>query len=83
MIEPVLALIQDEAAGSGVGLLAGGLIIGVGVIDLLLAFYLGFVHRMPKATEQARRVLPMALGLAGLVMCGFGAAVLAGVIPIG
>lgn len=82
MIAPVLALLQDEPAGSGMGPLVGGLIIGVGVLDLGLAFYFGFVHRLPKASEQARKVLPLALAAGGLLLCAFGAAVLAGVIPI-
>jgi hypothetical protein len=82
VIAPVLALLQEEPAGSGMAPLVGGLIVGVGVIDLALAFYFGFVHRMPRASEQARKILPLALAAGGLLMCGFGAAVLAGAIPI-
>ena len=82
MIEPVLALLQEEAAGSDAAPLVGGLILAVGATDLVIAFYLGFVKRPPNASEKARRVLPMALAAAGLFMCVLGAVVLTGVVPI-
>ena len=81
MIAPILAVLQEEAAGSGSAPLVGGLILGMGAIELGIAAYLGFVHRMPKATEQARKVLPLALMIAGLVTCVIGANILAVVVP--
>ena len=82
MIAPVVALLQGDPAESGVAPLVGGLLLGVGVIDLGIAFYLAFVRKLPNASEKARSVLPMALAASGVFMCVFGAVVLAGVVRI-
>ena len=83
MIGPVLAALQDEGGIGGIPMLVGGIVIGTGVIDLLLAFFLGFVRPPANADARTRRILVLALAGGGLLFCGVGAAILAGVIPIG
>jgi len=78
---PLLAFLQETAEGGGSRVLVGGLILGVAAFDLLLAFFFAFVR--PHPDQRTRSVLPLALGIGALVLGGLGAAILAGVIPIG
>jgi hypothetical protein len=80
---PVLASLQEEGGIGGPALLVGGIVVGTGVIDLLLAFFLGFVRPPANADARTRRILVLAIAAGGLLLCGLGAAILAGLIPVG